>query len=104
MDGNASNEAIEDTTIAIYVLKEHASIDEPEDIGIVLVGLKMLQVLDNVALAVAMLLGRMDALSLSYPADLHNTSEVIQKIIIDLDVGKLSNKASALKSRLFQFT
>ncbi|XP_074473268.1 uncharacterized protein LOC141757015 isoform X2 [Sebastes fasciatus] len=73
MDENDVKEAIEDTTVGIYVLKEHASSDGPEDIGIVLEGIKVLQDLDNVALAVAMLFGLMFALNLSYPADLRFT-------------------------------
>lgn len=36
MDEDAVNEAIEDISIGIYVLKDHASSDNPEDIGIVL--------------------------------------------------------------------
>ncbi|KAJ8334016.1 hypothetical protein SKAU_G00413350 [Synaphobranchus kaupii] len=102
MDENTITDAIADTTIGIYVLKEHASSDEPEDIGIVLEGIKVLQDLDNVALAVAMLFGLIYALNLSYPADLRYTFEVVQKIFMELDGGKLSNKALALKNRLYQ--
>ena len=79
LDQNTINEAIEDTTVGIYVVKEHASSDEAEDIGLVLEGIKVLENLDNVALAVAMLFGLMYALNLSYPADLRYTFEVIQK-------------------------
>ena len=62
----------------------------------------MLQDLDNVALAVAMLFGLMYVLNLSYPADLCYTFEVIQKIWMELDGSKLSNKALALKNSLSQ--
>ncbi|XP_045898695.1 uncharacterized protein LOC123966596 isoform X2 [Micropterus dolomieu] len=102
MDKDAINEAIEDTIVGIFVLKEHASSDEPEDIGIVLEGIKVLQYLDTVALAVAMLFGLIYALNLSYPADLRYTFEVVQKIFMELDGSKLSNKTLALKNRLFQ--
>ena len=104
LDNNTINEAIEDTTVGIYVVKEHASSDEVEDIGIVLEGIKVLQDLDNVALAVAMLFGLMYVLNLSYPVDLRYTFEVIQKIWMELDGSKLSNKALALKNRLSQWT
>lgn len=70
--------------------------------GIVLEGIKVLEDLDNVALAVAMLFGLMYALNLSYPADLRYTFEVVQKIFMELDGDKLSNKALALKNRLFE--
>lgn len=88
----------------IYVVKEHASSDEVEDIGIVLEGIKVLKDLDNIALAVAMLFGLMYVLNLSYPADLRYTFEVIQKIWMELDATKLSNKALALKNRLSEWT
>ncbi|XP_038575119.1 uncharacterized protein LOC119902824 [Micropterus salmoides] len=102
MDKDAINEALEDTVVGIFVLKEHASSDEPEDIGVVLEGMKVLQDLDTLALAVAMLFGQIYALNLSYPADLRYTFEVVQKIFMELDGSKLSNKALALKNRLFQ--
>lgn len=102
MDEDAIKGAIEDTTVGIYVLKEHPLSDEPEDIGIVLEGIKVLRNLENVALAVAMLFGLMYALNVSYPADLRYTFEIIQKILMELDGGKLSNKVLALKNRLFQ--
>ncbi len=96
-------EAIEDTPVGIYVLKQHAS-DEPEDVSVVLEGIKVLQMqcLENVPLAVAMLFGLMYALNLSYPADLHYTFEVVQNIFMELDGDKLSNKAFTLKNGLFQ--
>ena len=102
LDNNTINEAIENTTVEIYVVKEHASSDEVKDIGIALEGIKVLQHLDNVPLAVAMLFGLMYVLNLSYPADLCYTFEVIQMIWMEMDGGKLSNKALALKNRLSQ--
>nr|XP_046262986.1 uncharacterized protein LOC124068633 [Scatophagus argus] len=100
LDDNTINEAIADTTVGIYIIKECASSGNIEDIGIVLEGIKVLKYLDNVALAVAMLFGLMYVLNLNYPADLRYTFEVIQKIWMELDASKLSNKALALKNRL----
>ena len=102
LDNNTITEAIEDTTVGIYVVKQHAASEEVEDIGIVLEGIKVLQDLDNVALAVSMLFGLMYVLNLNYPAELRYTFEVIQKIWLELDGSKLSNKALALKNRLSQ--
>uniref|UniRef100_A0AAX7TN99 Uncharacterized protein n=1 Tax=Astatotilapia calliptera TaxID=8154 RepID=A0AAX7TN99_ASTCA len=101
MDEDAINEAIEDTTVGIYLLKEQASADEQEDIGVVLEGIRVVKNLDNVAFAVVMLFGLMYALNLAYPADLRYTFEVFQKVFIELDGAKLSNKVLALKNRLF---
>lgn len=64
MDDNAINQAIEDTTVGIYVLKENASSDEP-DKRVVLEGTEVLHSLDNVSLAVVMLFQLMYALNLS---------------------------------------
>ncbi|KAJ7999753.1 hypothetical protein DPEC_G00197690, partial [Dallia pectoralis] len=99
VDEDDLNKAIEDTTVGIYVFKENASSNEPEDIGIVLQGIKVLQDLDNVALAVAMLFGLMYALNFSYPPGLRCTFEIIQKIFMELDGGTLSNKALVLKKQ-----
>lgn len=83
-------------TVGIYVVKQYASFDEAEDIGIILEGIRVVK--DNVALAVAMLFG-LYVQNLSYPPDLRYTFEVIQKIWIELDGGKLSNKVLALKKK-----
>lgn len=101
MDEDVINEAIEDTTVGIYLLKEQASADEQEDIRVVLEGLRVVKNLDNVAFAVVMLFGLMYALKLAYPADLRYTFEVFQKVFMELDGTKLSNKVLALKNRLF---
>lgn len=102
MDEVSINGAIQGTTVGVYVLKQHAACDESEDVGIILEGIKVLQYLDNVPLAVAMLFGLMYSLNLSYPVDLRYTFEVIQKIFMELDGDKLSNKVLHLKNRLFQ--
>uniref|UniRef100_A0A8C7XNI8 Uncharacterized protein n=1 Tax=Oryzias sinensis TaxID=183150 RepID=A0A8C7XNI8_9TELE len=92
MDEDSINDAIEDTCVGIYVLKEQASSAEGKDIGVVLEGIKVLQNLENVPMAVAMLFGLMYALNLSYPQNLRYTFEVLQKIIMELNEGELSNK------------
>uniref|UniRef100_A0A8C8DFA3 Uncharacterized protein n=1 Tax=Oryzias sinensis TaxID=183150 RepID=A0A8C8DFA3_9TELE len=85
MDEDSINDAIEDTCAGVYVLKEQASSAEGKDSGVVLEGIRVLQNLENVAMAVAMLFGLMYALNLSYPQNLRYTFEV-----------------RALKNRLFQ--
>uniref|UniRef100_A0A1A8DTM9 Si:ch211-193k19.2 n=2 Tax=Nothobranchius kadleci TaxID=1051664 RepID=A0A1A8DTM9_NOTKA len=54
-------------------IKERSTSAEPEDIGIILEGISVLQDLENVALAAAMLFGLMYALNLNYPVDLRYT-------------------------------
>uniref|UniRef100_A0AAY4EQ63 Uncharacterized protein n=1 Tax=Denticeps clupeoides TaxID=299321 RepID=A0AAY4EQ63_9TELE len=94
---------IKKTTLGIYVIK-HESADateDPEDVGIVLEGVEVLSGLGNVALATAMLVGLIYSLNLTYPQELRYSFEVLQKIILELDSKKLSNKAQSLKTKLF---
>ncbi|XP_058628337.1 uncharacterized protein LOC131538482 [Onychostoma macrolepis] len=90
--------SIEETTVGIYILKSQ---DRSEDIGIVLEGQKVLQGLDNFALATAMLFGLMYALNLNYPPEMKFTFEVLQKIVMELEGCTLSVKAQVLRNRLF---
>ncbi|KAK0145757.1 hypothetical protein N1851_015331 [Merluccius polli] len=96
-DVAAIKESIEDTTVGIF---EHDATSRPEDMGIVLEGLQILQGLDNAALAAAMLFGLMYVLNLNYPPELKHTFEVLQKVVMELDGTTLSKKAQVLKNRL----
>ncbi|KAK5918319.1 hypothetical protein CgunFtcFv8_003093 [Champsocephalus gunnari] len=91
--------AIEKTTMGIFTLKNTASED---DVRIVLDGVTVIQDLETVAFASAMLLGLIYSLNLSYPKKLSCTFEVLQKIIMELDGGVLSYKAQSLKTKLHQ--
>ncbi|KAL7883324.1 hypothetical protein SRHO_G00009820 [Serrasalmus rhombeus] len=93
--------SIEETTVGIYAFKQREA-DIPDNIGIVLEGQVVLQELDNVALAAAMLFGLMFALNLDYPPELRYTFEVLQKIVMELEGSTLSKKAQVLKNRLYQ--
>uniref|UniRef100_A0A673YKG0 Uncharacterized protein n=1 Tax=Salmo trutta TaxID=8032 RepID=A0A673YKG0_SALTR len=73
MDEESTKAAIEDTTVGIYIIKDHVS-EEPEDTGIILEGVKVLQNLGNVEFAVAMLFGLMYAMNLSYKTELRYKS------------------------------
>lgn len=83
--------AIEKTTVGIYVARETPTYKS--DVGIIIEGVVVLQDLDNVALATAMLLGLFYYLNMKYPSQLRYTFEVIQKVVIELDVTQLSRKA-----------
>lgn len=56
--------------------------------------------LGSVAFALAVLLGLVYALNLNYPHAFRYTFEVLQKVIMELDANKLSNKAQVLKTLL----
>ncbi|XP_028292864.1 uncharacterized protein LOC114455680 [Gouania willdenowi] len=96
------HKSIEETMVGIYVVKPRDATDSPEDIGIVLEGQMVMQDLDNVALAAAMLFGLMYALNLNYPPELKYSFEVLQKVVMELDGTTLSKRAQVLKNRLYE--
>ena len=72
--------------------------DGPEDVGIILEGVAVLNELGNVPVAVAMLLALVYALNLSYPPEWKYTFEALQKLIMGLDGQRLSKKLQVLKT------
>lgn len=52
MDERSIKDVMKNTVVGIYVLKEYVSDDQPDEIGIALEGIKVLQDLGNVAFAV----------------------------------------------------
>lgn len=100
MDVNALTEANEDTVVGVYHHK--CQLTYEDNIGVVLEGVKVLEDLDSIPQATVMLFGLLYCLNISYPSTLRYTFEVLQKIIMELDGNKLSNKVTTLKNRLFQ--
>ncbi|XP_076845338.1 sterile alpha motif domain-containing protein 3-like [Brachyhypopomus gauderio] len=82
------------------VTKGGSTEDDPLDVGIVLEGREVLAGLSSVARACALLLGLIYAVNLSYPKQLRYTFECCQKMLLELDSGKLSPKVHTLKSKL----
>ncbi|XP_030609913.1 uncharacterized protein LOC115797472 [Archocentrus centrarchus] len=96
----AFEESVEETTVGIFTVKQQEAQPTPDDVGIILEGQIVIQDLDNVPLAVALLFGLLYALNMDYPHQLRYTFEVIQKLIMELDGGTLSKKVQVLKNRL----
>uniref|UniRef100_A0A3Q2VPP3 Uncharacterized protein n=1 Tax=Haplochromis burtoni TaxID=8153 RepID=A0A3Q2VPP3_HAPBU len=69
------------------------------DVGIVIEGAVVLQDLDNVALAVAMLFGLFYSLNMSYPSQLSYTFRLIQRVVMELDAAQLLRKVQNLKDK-----
>ncbi len=89
---------IAQTTMGIYVIRVDGADpgdDMYADVGVVLEGVEALQNLQSVTLGCVMLFGLIYALNLS-------TFEVFQKILMELDMTKLSPKVQALKIKMFQ--
>uniref|UniRef100_A0A8P4GE57 Uncharacterized protein n=1 Tax=Dicentrarchus labrax TaxID=13489 RepID=A0A8P4GE57_DICLA len=101
-DESLLQESIEETTMGIYVWKHRDASEKPEDIGIVLESQIVMQDMDNVPLAAAMLFRLIYSLNLNYPAELKYTFEVLQKVVMELEGNALSKKAQVLKNRLYQ--
>ena len=89
-DGESSEATMTETTFGIFfICKEGAEPGGgPEDVGIVLEGVQVLDELGNVPLAVVMLFALVYALNLSYLPELRYTSEALHKIIMELDSQK----------------
>ncbi|KAE8290016.1 hypothetical protein D5F01_LYC11731 [Larimichthys crocea] len=104
---DASSDAshgMEAIVMGIYVIQhEGAEPDEdPEDVGVIIEGVNVLQGLRNVANGCVLLLGLIYSLNLSYPKELKHTFEFLQKVVMELDGNRLSQKVQVLKNRLLE--
>ncbi|CAB1455963.1 unnamed protein product [Pleuronectes platessa] len=93
LDSSADKD-LDQLTMAIVVIRKlgQGGQEPPEDISIVIEGVEVLSGLNSVASACALLLGYIYAINLAYPKQLHYTFEALQKIIMQLDHHKMSQK------------
>uniref|UniRef100_A0AAQ5ZCV8 Uncharacterized protein n=1 Tax=Amphiprion ocellaris TaxID=80972 RepID=A0AAQ5ZCV8_AMPOC len=87
--------------LKIYNIKAK-SLEDPDDIGIVVEGVKVLTALGNFSRACSLLIGLAYVLNLAYPKELRYTFEVFQKLLLELDSSKLSPKVNSLRNKLLQ--
>ncbi|TKS65552.1 hypothetical protein D9C73_028014 [Collichthys lucidus] len=76
--------------------------EDPEDVGVIIEGVNVLQGLRNVANGCVLLLGLIYSLNLSYPKELKHTFEFLQKVVMELNGNRLSQKVQVLKNRLLE--
>uniref|UniRef100_A0A3P8Y3Y4 Uncharacterized protein n=1 Tax=Esox lucius TaxID=8010 RepID=A0A3P8Y3Y4_ESOLU len=81
--------------IKIYHIKTTTP-EGPDDIGIVVEGVKVLTTLGNFPRACSMVIGLAYAVNLAYPKEVRYTLEVFQKLLLELDYSKLSPKITLL--------
>ncbi|KAJ7996477.1 hypothetical protein DPEC_G00237470 [Dallia pectoralis] len=72
----------------------------PDDIGVIVEGVKVLTDLGDFARACCMVIGVAYAANLAYPKELRHTMEVFQKLFLELDSSNLSPKVNSLKNKL----
>uniref|UniRef100_A0A8D0ADG8 Uncharacterized protein n=1 Tax=Sander lucioperca TaxID=283035 RepID=A0A8D0ADG8_SANLU len=84
------------TVMGIYVIQRDGD-QEPEDVGVVIEGIKVLSNLGSVIMGFVMLFGLIYALDLNFPDNLKYIFEFFQKIIMNLDGHKLNAKIQQLK-------
>lgn len=88
--------------MGIFIIRREGVTNEmPADVGITLEGTEVINNLDSLAVAVALLFGLIYALNMNYPKNLRYFFEVIQKVFMGLDEEHLTPKVQALKNKLF---
>ena len=95
-----SERGIASTVMGIYIFWREGD-GEPEDVGAVIEGVKVLTNVGSVIMAFIMLFGLIYALDLSFSDNLKYTFEFSQKILMNLDGRKLNIKVQQLKMKLF---
>ncbi|XP_038144333.1 uncharacterized protein LOC119785654 [Cyprinodon tularosa] len=96
-----AEQELERTIMAVFVFRENSSLlQQPEDIGIVIDGVEVLNELPSVAAGVAMLFGLCYALNMKYPQGFGFTFEALQKILMELGSNKMTSKIRKLSGEL----
>ncbi|KAI5616216.1 sterile alpha motif domain-containing protein 3-like, partial [Silurus asotus] len=93
-------EELEQVIMAITVTPKPGATtsNSPKNIGIVIEGVEVITGLRDIARAFSVLLGLTYTLNLDYPRQQKYIFEVFQKLFLELDDSKLSNKVQSLKS------
>ncbi|KAK2919915.1 uncharacterized protein [Channa argus] len=92
---------LERCTMAVFVLREKDDLlQPPQEIGIVIEGVEVINELPSVLHACAILFGLIYALNLSYPTELKYTFESLQKVIMEVEPKKMSRRVCSLSVKL----
>ena len=84
----------------LKILAVHGADEDPVDVSILVKGHEILPGCNSTAKACSLLMGLIYALVLAYPPTLHETFEVFQKLLLELDGFKLTPKVNTLKLKL----
>lgn len=96
-----AEQELERTIMAVFVFRENSSLlQQPQDVGIVIDGVEVLNELPSLAAGVAMLFGLCYALNMEYPQGFRFTFEALQKILMELGSNKMTSKIHKLSGEL----
>ena len=96
-----AEQELESTTMAVFVLRENSSLlQQPKEIGIIIDGVEVLNVLPSVAAGVVMLFGLCYASNMEYPQAFRFTFEALQNVLMELGSNKMSSKIRKLNGEL----
>lgn len=88
-------------TMAVFVIREEGdSLQTPDDIGVVIDGVKTLNRLTSFAHACAMLFGLIYVLYLNYPGELKHTFDALQRLFMDIEPKEMTCKVLNLSVKL----
>lgn len=87
--------------MAVFVIREEEDpLRPPRDIGVVIEGVQVLTNLQSLAHGCAMLFGLIYALNLSYPSELKNTFDALQKLFMEIERKKMTRRVCSLNLKL----
>lgn len=87
--------------MVVFVFRENSSLlQQPQDIGIIIDGVEVLNELPSVTVGVVMLFGLCYALNMEYPQGFRFTFEALQKILMELGSNKMTSKIRKLNGEL----
>ncbi|XP_028430573.1 uncharacterized protein LOC114553561 [Perca flavescens] len=92
---------LERCTMAVFVIREEEDpLQPPQDVGVVIEGVEVLNKLPSVTHACAMLFGLIYALNLSYPGELKYTFDALQKIFMEIEPKTIRRRVCSLSVKL----
>uniref|UniRef100_A0A3B5ADG1 Uncharacterized protein n=1 Tax=Stegastes partitus TaxID=144197 RepID=A0A3B5ADG1_9TELE len=83
-------------------LQKTTTSEHPKNIGIVSDGFQVITDVGSIARAWSILLGLTNVLNLDYPKQLKHTLKVCQKLFMELEASKLSNKIQSLQHQHYR--
>lgn len=91
---------LQQSTMAVYVIREDEEQLNTCDVGIVIEGVEVLNELPSVAHGCALLFGLIYVLNLSYPGELKHTFDALQKLFMEIEPKRMTRRVCNLSAKL----